>query len=109
TALGDVVGTFEYLSPEQLTGSSADARSDIWALGVLLYEMVSGRVPFDATTLGRLVEQICKGDYKSPSQLNPGVPREIEAIITRCLKRNPAARYRSAHELLDDVQRAMTA
>jgi len=109
TAMGDVIGTFEYLSPEQLTGSPADARSDIWALGVLLYEMVSGRVPFDATTIGRLVEQISKGEYQSPSQRNPGVPREIEAIIARCLKRNPAARYQTAHELLTDVRRAMTA
>jgi serine/threonine protein kinase len=76
---------------------------------VLLYEMVSGRVPFDATTIGRLVEQISKGEYQSPSQRNPGVPREVEAIIARCLKRNPAARYQSAHELLTDVRRVMTA
>jgi len=109
TALGDVIGTFEYLSPEQLAGNQADARSDIWALGVLLYEMVSGRVPFDATTIGRLVEQISKGDYKSASLLKPGVPREIEAIIARCLKKNPATRYRSAHELLQDVRQAMAA
>src|SRR5581483_1583392 len=76
---------------------------------VLLYEMVSGRVPFDARTIGRLVEQISKGDYTSPSLLKPGVPRELESIIARCLKKNPAARYASARDLLEDLRQAMAA
>jgi eukaryotic-like serine/threonine-protein kinase len=103
TATGDVIGTLQYLSPEQIKGGVADARSDIWALGVLLYEMVSGQVPFNATTLGRLCDTILKSEYLSPSTYNPYLPKEVEAIIKRCLKKNPEARYQSAGELLKDL------
>ena len=67
TVVGDVVGTFQYLSPEQLTGGIADLRSDIWALGVLLYEMLSGDVPFDGNSIGTLYEKITNGDYQPAS------------------------------------------
>jgi serine/threonine protein kinase len=103
TATGDVIGTLQYLSPEQIKGRVADARSDIWALGVLLYEMVSGQVPFNATTLGRLCESIVKSEYVAPSTFNPYLPKEVEAIIKRCLKKNPDARYQSAQEILKDL------
>lgn len=103
TATGDVIGTLQYLSPEQIKGGVADARSDIWALGVLLYEMVSGQVPFNATTLGRLCDSIVKSEYVSPSTYNPYLPKEVEAIIKRCLKKNPDGRYQSAREILKDL------
>jgi serine/threonine protein kinase len=105
TAAGAVIGTLQYLSPEQVLGGQADERSDIWALGVLLYEMVSGKVPFDATTLGRLCESITKSEYVAPSNINPGLPKTVEAIIVRCLKKNPTARYQSARELLQDLEK----
>ena len=73
TVVGDVVGTFQYLSPEQLTGGTADLRSDIWALGVLLYEMLSGDVPFDATSIGALYEKITRSDYQPASTYNLSV------------------------------------
>lgn len=105
TATGSVIGTLEYLSPEQLMGGVADARSDIWALGVLLYEMSVGRVPFEALTIGELCRKIQKIDYAPPAVLNPTVPREITAIITRCLRKNPTDRYRTARDLLEDTKR----
>lgn len=109
TFVGDVVGTFQYLSPEQLTGGTADVRSDIWALGVLLYEMLSGDVPFDATSIGALYEKITRGEHQPASTYNPSVPPAVDAIVARCLKRNPTARYQSAEELLHDIDRAVDA
>ncbi len=104
TATGSVIGTLEYLSPEQLMGGVADARSDIWALGVLLYEMVTGKVPFEAVTLGELCEKIKKVRYPPPTVLNPDLAQEVCSIISRCLKKNPTDRYRLAQDLLDDTR-----
>ena len=105
TATGSVIGTLEYLSPEQIMGGVADARSDIWALGVLLYEMVTGRVPFQSTTIGEMCKKIERVDYTPPATLNPAVPREVVSIISKCLRKNPSDRYRVAHDLLRDTQR----
>ena len=103
---GGFIGTLQYLSPEQIQGGFADPRSDIWALGVLLYEMTTSHLHFDATTLGDLCQKITKANYTPPSVMNQGVPREVQNIISRCLKKNPADRYQSAHDLLQDVNRA---
>jgi len=100
---GSVVGTLQYLSPEQIKGGNADARSDIWALGVVLYEMVTGRAPFEATTIGDLCDKITRASYTAPTMLSAGLPREIEAVISRCLKKNPADRYQSMKEMLASV------
>ena len=105
TATGSVIGTLEYLSPEQLMGGIADARSDIWALGVLLYEIAVGRVPFEAITIGELCRKIQKVEYTPPSVLNPMVPREVTTIVTRCLRKNPMDRYRTARDLLEETKR----
>jgi eukaryotic-like serine/threonine-protein kinase len=105
TITGDVVGTLEYLSPEQVKGGTADARSDIWALGVLLYEMVTGQVPFKSPSIGELCDNLCKADYAPVWNVNPSVPREVEAIISRCLKKKPGDRYQTAWDLLQDSRR----
>ncbi|HEX7317184.1 MAG TPA: serine/threonine-protein kinase [Pyrinomonadaceae bacterium] len=105
TQTGAVIGTLQYLAPELIRGGTADASGDIWALGVLLYEMVTGRTPFDATTLGDLCDRIGRAEYTPPAQLNPGVPRAVSAVIARCLKKNPAERYRTATELLADARK----
>ena len=105
TQVGCVVGTLQYLAPELVEGGAADHRVDIWALGVLLYEMVTGRTPFDADSLGVLFEQIKHARYLPPAQLNTAARPEATRIIARCLKENPAERYQSAHELLDDARR----
>lgn len=104
TATGSVIGTLEYLSPEQLMGGIADARADIWALGVLLYEMSVGRVPFEAITIGELCRKIQKVEYTPAAVLNPSVPREVVTIINRCLRKNPTDRYRVARDLLEDTK-----
>lgn len=105
TAVGAVVGTPEYLSPEQLRGKPADPRSDVWALGVMLYEMVTGTIPFEAPSLIDLYRKIDEADYARPSSLASGVPPSLEALVARCLQRRPANRYQSAGALLADVKR----
>jgi serine/threonine-protein kinase len=105
TSKGDVIGTFKYMSPEQLKGGMADARSDIWALGILFYEMIFGDVPFQAETIETLFGQIRNGAYLRPSALDPSLPREVEAIIARCLRKQPAHRYQSVEELLEEIRR----
>jgi serine/threonine-protein kinase len=105
TASGHIVGTIEYLAPEQLQTGCADRRSDIWALGALLYEMLTGRAPFAASTIGEICDRINRAAYEPPSHLNPAIFPELEGLIARCLKRDPSARYRSADELLADVER----
>jgi eukaryotic-like serine/threonine-protein kinase len=103
TVTGDVVGTLQYLSPEQLKGGTADTRSDVWALGILLYELVTGHVPFEANTVGVLYEKITKAEYAAPRYYNPAVPQEVEAIIARCLKKQPGDRYQTAMALRADA------
>jgi serine/threonine-protein kinase len=105
TQVGSVIGTLHYLAPELIRGGASDARGDIWALGVLLYEMVTARVPFDAATIGDLCDRIARVDYVPPAHLNASVPREVATIIAHCLKKNPAERYRTASELLADARK----
>lgn len=109
TQVGSVIGTIQYLAPELICGGAADRRVDIWALGVLLYEMVTGRVPFDADSLGELCDQIKRARYLPPAQLNPSVRPEVARVIARCLKDDPAERYQSAEHLLNDVRRLTAA
>src|SRR5919112_3905714 len=109
TQVGSVIGTLQYLAPELIRGGTADASGDIWALGVLLYEMVTGRVPFDADTVGDLCDRIGRVQYTPPAQLNPSLPREVAAVITRCLKKNPQERYHTAGELLADARKLSAA
>lgn len=104
TRQGTFIGTEQYLSPEQLQGKPASVQSDIWALGALLYEMATGRAAFEATSWGELYKKIIEVSYEPPSELVPSIPERLEAIIARCMKKNPAGRYPSAKALLEDVE-----
>lgn len=103
TATGAFVGTLQYLSPEQIKGAKADERCDIWALGVLFYEMLGGQVPFDAPTLGELLEKVARAHYPPLRSLRPDTPKRAEVIVRRCLQKSPAARYQNAAQLANDV------
>ncbi len=108
TQTGGVIGTPSYLAPEQLSGREASAQTDIWALGVLLYEMLTGIEPFKADTIGALCMQITLGNFDAPEKLNPAVPREVSKIVCKCLKKNVAERYQTADELLEDVRKFLS-
>ncbi len=95
TASQTLVGTPRYLAPEVLRGAEADARSDLWALGIVLYEMASGRGPFHGASMIELGAAIL---HEPPAPLPRHVPRGLAAIIERCLAKDPARRYRSAGE-----------
>jgi eukaryotic-like serine/threonine-protein kinase len=97
-----VVGTLPYLAPELLQGEGADARTDIWALGILLYEMASGTHPFRGRTAFELSSSILRDP---PTPLPPTVPAGLAAVIQRCLEKSPADRYQQAADVSADLQR----
>lgn len=103
TSTGNVVGTLMSLAPEQLRTGRAEPRSDIWALGILFYELLTARLPFEGEAPGMLGERILRGAYTPPSELRPDLPREVDRIVGRCLKVRPEDRYASAEALLTDL------
>jgi hypothetical protein len=103
TLPGVVLGTPAYLSPEQLTGRPADARSDIYGLGAVLYEMVTGRQPFVGDTPAEVAGNALHNRPPRPSSLNPEVPASFEGILSKALARDPDDRYQTAAELRADL------
>ena len=105
TRKGSVVGTPAYMSPEQANGEEVDQRSDVWALGAVLYEMLAGRRAFAADHERAILLAITTKDPTPVESMRPEISAELTRIVRRCLKRNPAKRYQSASELLADLRR----
>jgi serine/threonine protein kinase len=99
TRQGSVIGTVEYMSPEQVRGMETDSRSDIYSLGILLYEMLTGRVPFSHPSEYELMKLQIEHLPQPPRQLQPGIPGAIEAAILRALSKEPADRFQTAEAM----------
>ena len=104
TQSGQVVGTPRYMSPEQALGKEVDHRSDLFSLGVVIYELATGQPPFAGTGLGELVNNIVNAQPTAIARLNYDVPQELERITLKCLQKSPDRRYQSARELMVDLE-----
>jgi eukaryotic-like serine/threonine-protein kinase len=100
TTEGTILGTFQYMAPEQLEGKPADARTDIFAFGALAYEMITGRKPFPAANRAQLIGAILKDDPQPIAELVPEVPPSLAEALTRCLAKDPDERWQTANDLL---------
>jgi len=105
TQTGAVMGTATYFSPEQAEGIGVDSRSDIYSLGVVLFEMVTGRPPFLGDTPVAVASKHVRDTPPAPRELNPSIPPTFEAIVLKAMAKNPAHRYRTAEELRADLLR----
>jgi len=104
TEPGLVMGTVQYMSPEQALGKQVDHRSDIFSLGILLYQMASGRLPFAGNAVTETINKIINSPPDALARLNYAIPPELDHIVRKCLEKDPDNRYQSAHDLLIDLR-----
>ena len=107
TKTGAVIGTASYFSPEQAQGTPADERSDVYSLGVVMYEMLAGRPPFQGDSPVAVAYQHVSSSAPPPSTINSDVPPELDAVVTRALQKDPAFRYQTADEFKADLTRIL--
>jgi predicted Ser/Thr protein kinase len=108
TKTGFVMGTAAYLSPEQAEGKPVDARSDIYSLGCVLYEMLAGRPPFEGNSPVAVASAHMSAEPEPTSRVNPAVPGEAEAVVARAMRKDPGERYQDAKAMADDLGRVVT-
>jgi serine/threonine protein kinase/TolB-like protein len=101
---GMVIGSARYMSPEQARGQVVDPRSDIFSLGVVLYEMIAGKAPFDGESVSDVIAEILKGTPLSLSEALPNVPRELQEVVAHAMRKEREARYQDVKEMLADLQ-----
>ena len=104
TVPGTLMGTINYMSPEQARGKDIDARTDIWSIGVVVYEMLTGRLPFSGETTSDLLAAILMSEAVPPKHFNPKVPAEVERIVLKALRKDREERYQTAKDLLIDLR-----
>ena len=102
---GALIGTLSYLAPEQATGTTASAATDIYSLGAVLYELLTGDVPFSAATPAEVLRAVTEQPPQSPSALHKDIDRDLETICLKCLEKSPSNRYSSARALAEDLER----
>jgi Tol biopolymer transport system component len=104
TAQGTILGTFQYMAPEQLEGQEADARTDIFAFGAVLYEMLTGKKAFEGKSHASLIGAILKDEPPAISTVQPHSPPALDRVVRKCLAKDPEARWQSAYDLRDELQ-----
>jgi beta-lactam-binding protein with PASTA domain/tRNA A-37 threonylcarbamoyl transferase component Bud32 len=107
TQTAAVIGTAQYLSPEQARGEAVDARSDVYAAGCVLFELLTGEPPFSGDSPVAVAYQHVREDVRRPSEVNPDVPAELDSIVLKAMSKNPANRYQSAAEMRSDLVRVL--
>jgi serine/threonine-protein kinase len=107
TETGSIMGTAQYLSPEQAQGHPVDARADLYSIGVVLYELLTGHVPFDGESPVTIALKQVAEDPVPPGQLNPAVPPALDAVVMRAMAKDPAHRFQDADEFAAALQHAM--
>lgn len=107
TQVGGVIGTPHYLAPEQLGGQSAGKHADIWALGVILYEMLTGKLPFESESLAGLVYKISNVQFEPPENMGRSIPAGVAEIVKKCLKKEAESRYQTIGELQKNLRLQM--
>ena len=107
TAFGSTMGSVHYFSPEHARGGFTDAKSDLYSLGVVLYEMVTGRLPFNADTAVSVALKHIQESPKEPMEINPSVPKSVNDIIMKAMQKDISLRYQTATEMLRDLSRAI--